>query len=492
MEQFRLRFAPSPTGFMHVGNLRTALYEYLVAKANGGQFILRIEDTDQERLVEGAVQLIYDTLKEVGLKHDEGPDIGGPYGPYIQSERRDGYKEAAEQLVQEGKAYYCFCTPDRLAKLKEKGGESFIGYDRHCRDLSPEEVQKKLDQGQPYVIRQKMPLQGTTTFHDAVYGDISVANSELEDQILIKSDGFPTYNFANVIDDHNMHITHVVRGSEYLSSTPKYNLLYEAFGFEVPTYVHLPLILGEDGHKLSKRHGATGFNDLVAEGYLPEAIINYIALLGWAPPSNQEKFSLAELEELFDVKGISKSPATFDYNKLTWFNGEYLRDMSLEEFTERCRPYFDMVFENKDYDATVLASILQPRLTKLTQIPEMIDFLVNFNKQYDPQLFVHKKMKTTLEGSRDTLMRLFPLLEEMTDWNKDDLHDLLIKTAKDWGIKNGQLMWPTRIAISGLGVTPGGAVEILYLLGKDETLLRLGHSISLLSDFIDQQPEKVD
>ena len=335
--EVRTRYAPSPTGFMHVGNLRTALYEYLIAKSQGGKFILRIEDTDQERLVDGAVEVIYRTLDMVGLKHDEGPDVGGEYGPYVQSQRKDMYKPYAEQLVKEGKAYYCFCTKERLDALHQEQGVGG-GYDRHCRDLPQEEVDRLLAQGVPYVIRQKMPLEGSTTFQDAVYGEITVENKELEDQILLKADGYPTYNFANVIDDHSMHITHVVRGCEYLSSAPKYNLLYEAFGWEVPTYVHLPLIMGknEDGcvSKLSKRHGATSFEDLMADGYLPEAVTNYIALLGWCPKDNQEMFTLEGLAESFSIDGISKSPAVFDYDKLTWFNGEYIRGKSPEEFLQ--------------------------------------------------------------------------------------------------------------------------------------------------------------
>ena len=372
----RTRFAPSPTGFMHVGNLRTALYEYLIAKSMGGSFVLRIEDTDQERKVEGAVQVIYDTLQQVGLSHDEGPDIGGEYGPYVQSQRKGLYLPYAEQLVREGKAYYCFCTKERLDSLH--GEDGLGGYDRHCRDLPAEEVKALLEKGTPYVIRQKMPIEGSTTFHDAVYGDITIENTELEDQILIKSDGYPTYNFANVIDDHLMHITHVVRGCEYLTSTPKYNLLYEAFGWEVPIYVHLPLIMGKDAEgnvsKLSKRHGSTGFADLVKEGYLPETIVNYIALLGWCPKENRELFTLKELTEAFSIDGISKSPAVFDYDKLNWFNGEYIRAMSQEAFIEKAMPYFREVFPEGERDWNVLAGILQPRITKFTEIPGLLSF----------------------------------------------------------------------------------------------------------------------
>lgn len=468
----RTRFAPSPTGFMHIGNLRTALYEYLIAKSAGGKFILRIEDTDQDRLVDGALDAIYDTLNAVGLRHDEGPDIGGPYAPYVQSERKDDYLAGAQRLIQEGKAYHCFCTTERLAELKEAGGDH-AGYDRHCRNLSAEEVKDKLAAGVPSVIRQKMPLTGTTTFSDTVYGDITVDNTELEDQILIKSDGFPTYNFANVIDDHKMAITHVVRGSEYLSSTPKYNLLYEAFGYEIPRYIHLPLILGEDGHKLSKRHGATGFSDLIAEGYLPEAIINYIALLGWSPTDTRELFSLAELIERFDVDGISKSPAIFDFNKLKWFNAEYLRKMTEDEFLSLCLPAFKQALPDREFDWSLLASILQNRLTTLNEIPEMIDFLKQLDENYSIEIYKHKKMKTTLESSLDMLTRILPLLETVEEWTRTVIHETLIGAAVAWEVKNGYLMWPVRIAVSGKSVTPGGAVEILTLLGKQESLRRI-------------------
>ena len=376
MAEVRTRFAPSPTGYMHVGNLRTALYEYLVAKSQGGKFVLRIEDTDRERLVEGAQDVIYKTLEQVGLQHDEGPDVGGAYGPYIQSQRKDLYKPYAQQLVKEGKAYYCFCTKERLESLHNE--EGIGGYDRHCRDLPQEEVQRLLDAGTPYVIRQKVPLTGSTTFEDAVFGSITIENKEIEDQVLLKADGYPTYNFANVIDDHLMHITHVVRGSEYLTSTPKYNLLYEAFGWEIPTYVHLPLIMGknEDGSvsKLSKRHGSTSFEGLVAEGYLPQVITNYIALLGWAPKDNQEIFSLAELEQAFSIDGISKSPAVFDYDKLNWFNAEYIKAMGEEEFTAHAMPYYKEVFGEQEKPWEVLYSILPARITKFQEIPGLLHF----------------------------------------------------------------------------------------------------------------------
>ena len=482
----RTRYAPSPTGFMHVGNLRTALYEYLIAKSMDGDFVLRIEDTDRERLVPGAVDVIYNTLKAVGLNHDEGPDIGGEYGPYVQSERKDLYKPMAEKLVKEGKAYYCFCTKERLDSLhndKENNGEFSGGYDRHCRDLPKEEIERLLAQGTPYVIRQKMPLEGSTTFEDAVYGSITVENSEIEDQILLKTDGYPTYNFANVIDDHDMHITHVVRGCEYLSSTPKYNLLYDAFGWEKPTYIHLPLIAGKnpDGSisKLSKRHGATGFEDLVNEGYLPEAIVNYIALLGWCPKDNREIFTLDELVKAFSIDGISKSPAVFDYDKLNWFNAEYIRAMSIKDFTQLAMPYFKSVLKN-EFDWEKLASILHQRVTVLTQIPDMIGFFAKL-PDYDKDLFVNKKSKTNLENSPVMLSNAINALKDLSEWTHDSIHDCLIGLASELEVKNGTLMWPVRIAASGMTVTPGGAIEILEILGKEEALNRLNKGLAKLS-----------
>ncbi len=482
MSQVRTRYAPSPTGFMHVGNLRTALYEYLIAKSNKGKFILRIEDTDQERLVEGAVDVIYNTLKTAGLKHDEGPDIGGDYGPYVQSERKAMYIPYAQQLVKEDKAYYCFCSKERLESLKTEG-EIGAGYDRHCRNLSPEEVNKKLADGVPYVIRQKMPLEGSTTFSDAVFGDITVENSELQDQILIKADGYPTYNFANVIDDHTMNITHVVRGCEYLSSSPKYNLLYEAFGWEIPTYVHLPLIMGknEDGtvSKLSKRHGSTGFEDLIKDGYLPQAIINYIALLGWCPKDNKELFTLDELCEVFDISGISKSPAIFDYDKLSWFNAEYIKAMTTQQFADIAMPYFKQGVPNKELNWVEVAGILQQRTVRLTEIPEKIKFFEKL-PEYSVELFVNKKSKTNLENSVDMLKIAIKELCNISDWTSDNIHDCLISLAERVGVKNGTLMWPVRIAVSGMSVTPGGAVEILHILGKDESMKRLNIGLEKL------------
>ncbi|MDY3861198.1 MAG: glutamate--tRNA ligase [Ruminococcus sp.] len=478
----RTRYAPSPTGFMHVGNLRTALYEYLIAKSQGGKFVLRIEDTDRERYVDGAVDVIYNTLKIAGLKHDEGPDIGGDYGPYVQSERKNMYLPYAQQLIKEGKAYRCFCTKERLEKLQEDtvGG----GYDRHCRDLPQEEIDRLLKEGVPYVIRQKMPLEGSTTFKDAVFGEITVENSELQDQILIKTDGYPTYNFANVIDDHTMGITHVVRGSEYLSSTPKYNLLYQAFGWEIPTYVHLPLIMGknEDGSvsKLSKRHGATGFEDLIKEGYLPQAIINYIALLGWCPKDNREIFTLKELEQAFSIDGISKSPAVFDYDKLSWFNSEYIRAMSPEEFTSVAMPYYRQVFGDKEMPWEKFAEILQKRVVKLTEIPAMLDFFAEL-PEYDKELFVNKKSKTNLENTPGVLQEAYERLKALPDWDNTSIHDCLINMAQEKELKNGTVMWPVRIAAAGKTVTPGGAVEILDILGREESLRRLETGLEKLS-----------
>ncbi len=478
----RTRYAPSPTGFMHVGNLRTALYEYLIAKSQQGKFVLRIEDTDRERLVEGAVDVIYNTLKIAGLNHDEGPDVGGDFGPYVQSERKDMYLPFAEQLIKEGKAYRCFCTKERLEQLSEEsvGG----GYDGHCRDLPQEEIDRLLKEGVPYVIRQKMPLTGSTTFSDAVFGDITVENSELTDQILIKSDGYPTYNFANVIDDHTMGITHVVRGCEYLSSTPKYNLLYEAFGWEIPTYVHLPLIMGknDDGSvsKLSKRHGATGFEDLVRDGYLPEAIINYIALLGWCPKSNQEIFTLEELCENFHVDEISKSPSVFDYDKLSWLNAEYLRAMTPEQFAEVANPYFKEVFGDVPFDAMKLTAILQQRTVKLTDIPPMIDFFKEL-PEYEAELYVNKKSKTNLENAPVLLKAVYDELSVLNEWNCDTIKELLISYAEKNELKNGTVMWPARIAVAGKTVTPGGAVEILDILGKEESLRRMEIGLNKLN-----------
>ena len=474
MADVRTRFAPSPTGFMHVGNLRTALYEYLVAKSQGGKFLLRIEDTDRERMVEGSQEVIFKTLKEVGLNHDEGPDIGGEYGPYVQSERKDLYLPYAQKLVEQGKAYFCFCTKERLNSLHEEN--SFGGYDRHCRDLDKEEVQKLLDAGTPYVIRQRIPLDGSTTFEDAVFGSITIENKEIEDQVLVKADGYPTYNFANVIDDHLMNITHVVRGCEYLTSTPKYNLLYEALGWEIPTYVHLPLIMGknEDSSvsKLSKRHGSTSFEALREEGYLTQAITNYIALLGWSSKGTQEIFSLSELIENFSIDGISKSPAIFDYDKLLWMNGEYIKNMSDDEFLSYAKPYYIEVFGETEKPFDILNSILKPRVLKLNQIPQVLAFFKEL-PEYSTEFFVNKKSKTNLENSPEMLRASIETLEALENWEITAIHDSLIELAQKLEVKNGTLLWPVRIAAAGTLVTPGGAMEILAILGKEEALRRL-------------------
>ena len=484
--KIRTRFAPSPTGFMHVGNLRTALYEYLTAKHENGTFVLRIEDTDQERYVEGATQVIYDTMKLAGLSHDEGPDVGGEYGPYVQSERLGLYKPYAEQLVKEGKAYRCFCTKERLDELRASAPEGeVIGYDRHCRDLSEEEIEAKLAAGTPYVIRQKMPLDGVTTYNDLVYGEISFPNEDLDDQILLKTDGYPTYNFANVIDDHTMGITHVVRGSEYLSSTPKYNLLYEAFGWEIPTYIHLPLIMGktvdENGKevvsKLSKRHGSTGFMDLVNEGYLPEAIINYIALLGWAPEGTQEIFTLDELIEQFDINRISKSPAVFDYDKLAWVNAEHIKNMTSEEFLSHALPFYEKAGIRPDcYE--LCEEILKPRITRFNELTDKLAFLGTFT-DFDISLFEHKKSKSTLETSKEYLTKALPVLESI-DWDRETISEAMKKLAEDNEVKNSVVMWPVRIAAAGVAVTPGGCAEVLILLGREESLKRIKASLARL------------
>lgn len=481
-KEVRTRYAPSPTGYMHIGNLRTALYEYLIAKANKGKFILRIEDTDQERYVEGAVDVIYKTLKMAGLIHDEGPDIGGGYGPYIQSERKPLYMEYAKKLVDRGGAYYCFCTRERLTQLKEDHDAAGLPhrYDRCCLHLSKDEIESKLKNQEPFVIRQKMPDTGTTSFEDVVYGTITVDNSQLDDQILIKSDGLPTYNFANVIDDHLMKITHVVRGNEYLSSAPKYNLLYEAFGWEIPTYVHVPLILKSSGQKLSKRSGDPSFEDLAAMGYLVDAIVNYVVLLGWSPGSNQEIFSLSELEEVFSVEGISKSPAIFDINKLNWFNGEYIRKLTPDEFHELAKPYYDGVITNPTLELKKISKLLQPRTEVLSNISSNLDFF-NQLPDYDTAMYVHKKMKTTEEISLESLRAALPVLERITDWNAQTVHDELMSLIQQMGIKNSQMLWPVRTAVSGKDVTPGGAIEIADILGKEETLHRVQTGIEKLS-----------
>lgn len=481
MEKIRTRFAPSPTGRMHVGNLRTALYAYLIAKHEGGDFILRIEDTDQERLVEGAVDIIYRTLESTGLLHDEGPDKDGGVGPYVQSERQAKglYLEYARKLIEKGEAYYCFCDKERLATLtRVVDGKEINIYDKHCLSLSKEEVEEKLASGIPYVIRQNNPAEGTTVFHDDIYGDISVNNDELDDMILIKSDGYPTYNFANVVDDHLMGITHVVRGNEYLSSSPKYNRLYEAFGWEVPTYVHCPLITDEEHHKLSKRCGHSSYEDLVDQGFLTEAIVNFVALLGWSPADNREIFSLKELTEAFDYHHLSKSPAVFDYTKLKWMNGEYIKAMDFDAFYERALPYLKEAI-SKELDLKKIGQMVKTRIEIFPDIPEMVDFFETL-PEYDPQMYCHKKMKTTKESSLEVLRELLPLLEAQEDYSNDALYGTLSGYVGEKGCKNGYVMWPVRTAVSGKQTTPAGATEIMEVLGKEESLKRIRKGIELL------------
>lgn len=476
----RTRFAPSPTGFMHVGNLRTALYAYLIAKKAGGTFILRIEDTDQERYVEGAVDIIYDTLRQTGLVHDEGPDIGGPCGPYVQSERRAIYGEYANKLLESGGAYRCFCGRERLDELRSIHEASHVPhkYDGLCSRLSPEEIERRLADGQPFVIRQKIP-KGRTTFHDEVFGDIEVDNDTLDDNVLIKSDGLPTYNFANVVDDHLMGITHVVRGSEYLASTPKYNLLYAAFGWEPPRYIHCPPVMKDATQKLSKRNGDASYQDLVAKGYLKEAVLNYIALLGWSPGGEKEIFTLPELVEAFCVEGISKAPAIFDTAKLTWLNGEYLRAMSPEEFYAQALPYLKEGVSREDICLTALAALLQPRCERLSDILGQVDFL-DVLPEYDPLLYVSKKMKTDKAGSLATLKEILPVLQGLDSWTSDGLHNVLFDLIGRMNVKNGYVLWPLRVALSGRQFTPGGALELAWLLGKEESLSRVRSGIALL------------
>ncbi|MDU3120063.1 MAG: glutamate--tRNA ligase [Clostridium sp.] len=481
MGKVRTRFAPSPTGRMHVGNLRTALYTYLIAKHEGGDFILRIEDTDQERYVEGAVDIIYRTMEKTGLLHDEGPDKDGGYGPYVQSERqRSGiYMEYAKKLVEKGEAYYCFCTQERLDSLKKNvNGEEIMAYDKHCLGLSKEEVEANLKAGMPFVIRQNNPKEGTTTFHDDIYGDISVDNSELDDMVLIKSDGYPTYNFANVVDDHLMGITHVVRGNEYLSSSPKYNRLYEAFGWEVPVYVHCPTITNEEHKKLSKRSGHSSFEDLLEQGFLTEAIVNFVALLGWSPAGNQEFFTLEELVKEFDYHNMSKSPAVFDMTKLRWMNGEYLKKMDFETFYAQAEPYLKAAI-TKPLDLKKIAAMVKTRIEVFPDIAAQVDFFETL-PEYDPEMYVHKKMKTTKETSLETLKEVLPLLEAQEDYSNDALYETLAAYVAEKGVKTGFVMWPIRTAVSGKQMTPAGATEIMEVLGKEESLERISKGIALL------------
>ena len=481
MVAVRTRYAPSPTGAMHIGNLRTALYEYLIAKSQNGSFILRLEDTDQNRYVEGAVDLIYESLRKAGLKHDEGPDVGGAYGPYIQSERKDGYMKYAKDLIDGGAAYYCFCSKERLAALKsenELAGRTNL-YDRHCLSLSGDEVRNNLANGAEFVIRQKMPVSGKTVFHDAVYGDIEFENNDLEDQILIKSDGLPTYNFANVVDDHLMAITHVVRGSEYLTSTPKYNLLYKSFGWDVPVYIHLPQIIKEGGRKLSKREGDLSFVELLDIGYLPEAIINYIVLLGWSPSGNDEFFSLDELVNAFSIDGISKSPSIFDMARLRYFNAEHIRRKTQEEFHELALPYIKQVIKNPRLDTRKIAQVLYHRTEVLSEIPDMIRFLET-PPAYSIDLYTHKKMKTDPDIAKTVLSMVIPLLGDLPDWDGGRIFEALSELASAQAMKSGQILWPLRVALSGLPVTPGGATEIMEILGRDESISRLNTALGLL------------
>ena len=480
-QKIRTRYAPSPTGRMHVGNLRTALYAYLIAKHEGGDFILRIEDTDQERYVEGAVDIIYRTLEKTGLIHDEGPDKNGGVGPYVQSERQKQgiYLQYAKELVDKGEAYYCFCDKERLASLTRTiAGKEINVYDKHCLHLSKEEVEANLAAGKPYVIRQNNPTEGTTTFHDDIYGDISVDNAELDDMILIKSDGYPTYNFANVVDDHLMGITHVVRGNEYLSSSPKYNRLYEAFGWEVPEYVHCPLITDENHQKLAKRCGHSSYEDLIEQGFLSEAIVNYVALLGWSPEDNTEIFTLEELVGKFDYHHLSKSPAVFDYTKLKWMNGEYFKAMDADRFYEMAEPYLKEALSGH-LDLHKIAAMVKTRIEIFPDIKDMVDFFEKL-PEYDVEMYTHKKMKTNAESSLEVLQEVLPLLETQTDYSNDALYQTLVSYVEQKGCKNGYVMWPIRTAVSGKQMTPAGATEIMEVLGKEESLARIHKGIEKL------------
>ena len=483
MEKIRTRYAPSPTGRMHVGNLRTALYAYLIAKHEGGDFILRIEDTDQERYVEGAVDIIYRTLEKTGLLHDEGPDKDGGVGPYVQSERQKSglYMKYAKELIDKGEAYYCFCDKERLATLTQTvAGKEINIYDKHCLHLSKEEIEANLAAGKPFVIRQNNPTEGTTTFHDDIYGDITVDNAELDDMILIKSDGFPTYNFANVVDDHLMGITHVVRGNEYLSSSPKYNRLYDAFGWKIPEYVHCPLITDENHQKLSKRCGHSSYEDLIEQGFLSEAIVNFVALLGWSPEDNNEIFSLEDLVKIFDYHHLSKSPAVFDYTKLKWMNGEYMKAMDFDRFYEMAKPYIDEVIK-KDLDKKKIAEMVKTRIEIFPDIKDHIDFFEEL-PEYDVAMYTHKKMKTNEETSLKVLAEILPLLEEQQDYSNDALYQMLSAYVEKKGCKNGYVMWPIRTAVSGKQMTPGGATELMEILGKEESLARIRKGIEKLQN----------
>lgn len=478
MAKVRTRFAPSPTGYLHIGGLRTALYGYLFAKKNGGDFILRIEDTDTARYVDGSVQIIYDTMRDSGIMYDEGPDVGGNYGPYVQSERKDIYLEYAKRLVEKGGAYYCFCTPERIATLKDAEGN--VRYDKHCLSLSKEEIERRIASGEPYVIRQNVPVSGTGTYTDLVYGEISVDYKEIEDGILIKSDGMPTYNFANVIDDHLMGITHVIRGTEYLSSTPKYNLMYDAFGWERPVYIHLPPIMKDAQHKLSKRNGDASYEDFVNKGFVKEAIVNYIALLGWSPKSNREKMSLAELTENFSLEGINKSPSIFDEVKMRWLSGEYIKEMSMDEFKKLALPFLKKSAAYGKFDEDKLLNLVKTRVQIMSEIPEKLDYLADF-KEFDTLLFVNEKQKASVELAKEILPKIKERLASLTDFTNSALFEILVALSLDLGVKKQALLWIARIAITGKEATAGGATEIAELLGKEETIRRLDFSIALLN-----------
>jgi glutamyl-tRNA synthetase len=477
MKQVRTRFAPSPTGFLHIGGLRTALYAWLYAKQNDGVFVLRVEDTDQGREVEGAKEVIYSTLRATGLTYDEGPDVGGDFGPYIQSERKQIYADHAQKLIDSGSAYRCFCTKERLAEERqkaEKAGQNYT-YDKHCLNLSEQDIQAKLDAGQSFVVRQNIPVDGETTYSDAVFGDITVPNSDLDDNVLLKTDGMPTYNLANVVDDHLMGITHVIRGVEYLSSTPKYNHLYRAFGWEIPQYIHLPVVMKDKQRKLSKRHGDASFDDFTKKGYLKEAVLNYIALLGWSPGTDQEIFTLEELVQAFSIEGLSKSPAIFDTDKLTWMNAQYIRALSEEDFIKTAMPYFRQCGAD-NFDLKLITQIMQPRLETLNEIPPKLAFLSEM-PEFSQDMYFHKRMKTDAQTALPVLKEALALLEQHEDYSMEPLKEALMGLVETLGINNGQLLWPLRVAITGTSVTPGGAVEAACLLGKQETLKRLSASI---------------
>lgn len=478
MNKVRTRFAPSPTGYLHIGGLRTALYGFLYSKKQGGDFILRIEDTDTTRYVDGSVQIIYDTMRDSGVMYDEGPDVGGEYGPYIQSERKALYTEYAKKLVELGGAYYCFCTPERINSLKDEDGN--MRYDKHCLKLSKEEIEQKIANGEPYVIRQNVPAEGTGTYTDLVYGDISVDYKDIEDGILIKSDGMPTYNFANVVDDHLMGITHVIRGTEYLSSTPKYNLMYDAFGWERPVYIHLPPIMKDAQHKLSKRNGDASYEDFVKKGYVKESIINYIALLGWSPKGNTEKMSLGELIENFSLEGINKSPAIFDETKMKWLSGEYIKAMSMEEFSSLAIPFLKASKAYGKYDSEKLLSVAKGRVQIFSEIPEKVDFLEEYDK-FDLSLFENQKQKSSVELAKNILPQIKDVLSSVTEWNNSELFNRLVELSLKLEIKKQALLWVMRIAITGKEATAGGATEVADILGKEETLKRIDFAIDLLA-----------